>query len=208
MLYILVFAVKQVLEVVIGSLNESKINGARRALSLLGISPEDVIPINVKGFKKQPIGFDEIFIGASYRAMESVKYLRNNLQVDNGIGIGIEAGIIKLNNTWFSGQIAVIADNEKYSMGISSFFPLPKGVSDKVSMGYELRDIMREMSGYERIAETIGAIGFFSSGYMTRTDLSYQAVLAALLPWLNKNIYELRPVSELWETLKRAKIIE
>ena len=43
---------------------------------------------------------------------------------------------------------------------------------------------------------------------MTRTDLSYQAVLTALLPWINKDIYELRPVSELWETLKRAKIID
>ena len=196
------------MKAVIGSLNESKINGARRALSLLGISSKDIIPISVEGYKKQPIGFDEMFIGASYRAIESVKYIRNNLQADNGIGIGIEAGIIEFNNTWFSGQIAIIADNEKYTMGISSFFPLPRGVSSRVSVGYELRDIMREISGYKRIAETIGAIGFFSSGYMTRTDLSYQAVLAALLPWLNENIYEFRPVSELWETLKRAKIIE
>ncbi len=203
-----VFVVKLVLKAVIGSLNESKINGARRALSLLGIRSEDIIAIKVKGFKDQPIGFGEIFIGAAYRAIKSVKYLRNTSGVENGIGIGIEAGIIELHNTWFSGQIAIVADNEKYSIGISSFFPLPRRITDVVSKGNELRQVMKEVSGYERIAETIGAIGFFSSGYMTRTDLSYQAVLAALLPWINKDIYELRPVSELWETLKRAKIIE
>jgi len=200
--------VKLVLKAVIGSLNESKINGARRALSLLGISFEDIIAIKVKGFKDQPIGFDEIFIGAAYRAVQSVKYLRNISGVENGIGIGIEAGIIKLHNIWFSGQVAIIADNEKYSIGISSFFPLPRKISNVVSKGYELREVMKEISGYERIAETIGAIGFFSSGYMTRTDLSYQAVLTALLPWINKDTYEVRPVSELWETLKRAKIID
>ena len=200
--------VKLVLKAVIGSLNESKINGARRALSLLGISFEDIIAIKVKGFKDQPIGFDEIFIGAAYRALQSVKYLRNISGVENGIGIGIEAGIIKLHNIWFSGQVAIIADNEKYSIGISSFFPLPRKISNVVSKGYELREVMKEISGYERIAETIGAIGFFSSGYMTRTDLSYQAVLTALLPWINKDTYEVRPVSELWETLKRAKIID
>ena len=200
--------VKLVLKAVIGSLNESKINGARKALSLLGISFKDIIAIKVKGFKDQPIGFDEIFIGAAYRAIQSVKYLRNISGVKNGIGIGIEAGIIKLHNTWFSGQVAIVADNEKYSIGISSFFPLPRKISNVVSKGYELREVMKEISGYERIAETIGAIGFFSSGYMTRTDLSYQAVLTALLPWINKDIYELRPVSELWETLKRAKIID
>ncbi len=199
---------KLVLKAVIGSLNESKINGARRALSLLGISFEDIIAIKVKGFKDQPIGFDEIFIGAAYRALQSVKYLRNISGVENGIGIGIEAGIIKLHNIWFSGQVAIIADNEKYSIGISSFFPLPRKISNVVSKGYELREVMKEISGYERIAETIGAIGFFSSGYMTRTDLSYQAVLTALLPWINKDTYEVRPVSELWETLKRAKIID
>lgn len=199
---------KSALKAVIGSLNESKINGARRALSLLGISFKDIIAIKVKGFKDQPIGFDEIFIGAAYRAIQSVKYLRYISGVENGIGIGIEAGIIELHNTWFSGQIAVVADNEKYSIGISSFFPLPRRISNVVSKGYELREVMKEISGYERIAETIGAIGFFSSGYMTRTDLSYQAVLTALLPWINKDIYELRPVSELWETLKRAKIID
>jgi len=200
--------VKSALKAVIGSLNESKINGARRALSLLGISFKDIIAIKVKGFKDQPIGFDEIFIGAAYRAIQSVKYLRYISGVENGIGIGIEAGIIELHNTWFSGQVAVVADNEKYSIGISSFFPLPRRISNVVSKGYELREVMKEISGYERIAETIGAIGFFSSGYMTRTDLSYQAVLTALLPWINKDIYELRPVSELWETLKRAKIID
>ncbi len=199
---------KLVLKAVIGSLNESKINGARRALSLLGISFEDIIAIKVKGFKDQPIGFDEIFIGAAYRAVQSVKYLRNISGVENGIGIGIEAGIIKLHNIWFSGQVAIIADNEKYSIGISSFFPLPRKISNVVSKGYELREVMKEVSGYEKIAETIGAIGFFSSGYMTRTDLSYQAVLTALLPWINKDTYEVRPVSELWETLKRAKIID
>ncbi len=199
---------KLVLKAVIGSLNESKINGARRALSLLGISYKDIIAIKVKGFKDQPIGFDEIFTGAAYRAIQSVKYLSNISEVENGIGIGIEAGIIKLHNTWFSGQAAIIADNEKYSIGISSFFPLSGKISNVVSKGYELREVMKEISGYERIAETIGAIGFFSSGYMTRTDLSYQAVLTALLPWINKDIYKLRPVSELWETLKRAKIID
>lgn len=180
---------------VIGSLNKSKILGAKRALRLLGV--RKIETINVQGLKPQPIGFSEIFEGAFKRAYIAWK------KYEQGLGVGIEAGIIDLYGYAFSGQIAVLTDGKHYSFGFSSFFPLPKHVRDSIEEGRELRHVMVKESGIRFIAETIGAVGYYSSGYMTRVELSFQAVLAALLPWLNRGKYNgLKRIEEVEEILK------
>jgi len=180
---------------VIGSLNKSKILGAKRALRLLGV--RKIETKNVQGLKPQPIGFSEIFEGAFKRAYIAWK------KYEQGLGVGIEAGIIDLYGYAFSGQIAVLTDGKHYSFGFSSFFPLPKHVRDSIEEGRELRHVMVKESGIRFIAETIGAVGYYSSGYITRVELSFQAVLAALLPWLNRGKYNgLKRIEEVEEILK------
>jgi len=185
--------------VAIGSKNKAKIRGVKRAFSLIGA--REFVEVPVKGFKEQPIGVFETFIGAAKRAVEAL----NALKGKEGFGVGVEAGIVVFRGIPLSGQIAVITDGTRYSMGFSSFFPLPKRFYGEVLRGRELGDIMENATGIEGIAEGIGAIGYFSQGLMTRTELSFQAVLSAILPWINPQTeYELPAYSELVEMLKRV----
>ncbi len=166
---------------VLGSVNRAKYNGARKALSLLGV--EKIYMIRIEGLNPQPIGFEEIYRGAYIRAVKAYKYK------PECYGLGIEAGIIRIGDYYLSGQIAVFTDGVKTSIGLSSFFPLPHSIAEEIlNKNTELREVMRKQSGIQDIAETIGAIGYYTKGFMTRTDLSYQAVLAAIIPWLNTNM--------------------
>ncbi len=177
---------------VIGSLNEAKIRGARRALSLLGIS--DLRPVEVATANPQPVGLDEIIDGAVTRALKARE------KYPKCYGLGVEAGIIIVGDYYFSGQIAVFTNGEKYSIGTSMFFPLPKSIGEKIiGKGVELKVLMIKETGIEDIASSIGAIGHYTQGFITRTDLSYQAVLSAIIPWLNPEEYKntLQPLSKL-----------
>ncbi len=186
---------------VIASMNASKINGARRALELVGI--RELIPLRINSPMKQPIGFNEIISGAAWRALKALEYLGD----EEGFGVGIEAGAIVLGDYVFSGQVAIIADHKYYSIGLSGFFPLPGNIGQEVLRRRELGELMYRVSRIRGIASTIGAIGYLSKGFITRTDLSYESTLYALLPWINKELYgELKPIRGLWETLKKANI--
>jgi len=46
------------------------------------------------------------------------------------------------------------------------------------------------LTNRKSINEEIGAIGYLSRGLITRTDLTYQAIIMALIPRLNKSLYE------------------
>jgi inosine/xanthosine triphosphatase len=186
---------------VIASINKSKINGARRALELAGV--RELIPLRVDSLINQPISFNEIISGAAWRTLKALEYLGSR----EGFGVGIEAGVIVLGDYVFSGQATIIADHEYYSIGLSGFFPLPENIGHKVLHREELGELMYKVSGIRDLASTIGAIGYLSKGFVTRTDLSYESTLYALLPWLNRELYgELKPIKGLWEILKKANI--
>ncbi len=168
---------------VVGSKNRAKIRGAARALRLIGIST--IHSIKVNGLNPQPIGINEILEGARRRARIAYEYMPRCL------GLGIEAGLIKMNKVYYSGQIAVVFDGERELAGFSMFFPIPSGAADLIiGDGVEMKKAIEEVTGIRGVSEKIGAIGLFSAGMITRTDLSYQAVLSAILPLMNKDYYQ------------------
>ncbi len=169
----------------IGSTNRAKIMGAQRALVLLGI--KELIPLEIDIGNPQPIGIDEILEGAIRRAEEAMKHR------PECYGLGIEAGLIKLGGQYLSGQIAVFMDDQRYGVGVSMFFPIPRRIGmklEKLRGRTELKNEMIAETGIRNIASTIGAVGYYTQGFITRTDLSYQAVLGAIIPWLNPDKYE------------------
>lgn len=168
---------------VIGSRNKAKIRGAVQALRLIGIST--IHSIEVDGLNPQPTGFDEILEGARRRARTAYEYMPKCL------GLGIEAGLIEINGVYYSGQVAVVFDGERELVGFSMFFPVPDKVVDLIlKKGVEMKKAVEEVTGIRGASEKIGVIGLLSIGMVTRTDLSYQAVLSAVLPLINKDYYQ------------------
>ncbi|OYT39239.1 MAG: hypothetical protein B6U89_04435 [Desulfurococcales archaeon ex4484_58] len=184
--------------VVIGSKNKAKIRGVKRAFSILGDFKYRSLKLDT--LVKQPIGLKETFLGAVFRAVKSY----DSLGGEKGFGVGVEAGILEIENILLSGQVVVVTDGVKYSVGLSSYFPLPPKIYGELLSREELGVLMEKISEIKDIAESIGAIGYLTNGFITRVDLTYQATVSAIIPWLNTELYgELPRYSELIETLKR-----
>jgi len=189
-------------KVVIGSANKANVEGVKRAFSILNV--EEYVALPIRGFKEQPIGWTEIFLNAAKRVVEAYKYLVSI--GGGGFSVGVEAGVVEYGGIMLSGQLAIVTDGEKYSVGLSGFFPLPKRFKSELLRGLALGELMTQLSRVESIASFTGAVGFFTKGYITRRELTYMATLHALIPWINREVdFELPPYRELEEILKEPK---
>ena len=104
--------------------------------------------------------------------------------------IGIEGGIIKLYSRWFASGLAYVIDSQgRFCYGLSPCFELPGCIIDKLLSGSELGEVMEQISGKDNIKQKEGAIGFLSKGMMVRKDLYIHCLIAALVPFINKELY-------------------
>ena len=183
-------------KVVVGSLNPVKVNAVRRAFRLL-CDPVVKGTKVVSGVSAQPIGLREILLGALNRATQALK------AEEADYGVGIEAGAIVADAGPIEIQVAVISDrSSRVSIGLSQGFMLPLHWLDELLDRVELEEIVTRNIGRKDIGEKLGFIGYLTYGLVTRTELSYNAVLMALVPLLNSDLYpELPRTREVIEKL-------
>lgn len=76
------------------------------------------------------------------------------------------------------------------TLGGGPSFEYPPFIVFRVlSEGLEVGTVMEELTGIRNLGKKQGAIGYFSKGQMDRTNLTEQAVLMALIPRLNEDLY-------------------
>jgi inosine/xanthosine triphosphatase len=182
--------------VAVGSTNPVKVNAVRRAFRLLcnakvrGVSVESGVPA-------QPVGFAEVTRGAINRAHGA----RREAGAD--YGVGIEAGLVETEAEPIELQVAVIVGpGGRVSIGVSQGFMIPPAWVGEVRRRVELGEIAARETGRTGIGEKLGLIGFLTGGHVTRTDLTYNAVVMALIPWLNPDLY-LERLPRIEELLRR-----
>jgi inosine/xanthosine triphosphatase len=170
----------------IGSTNPSKVEGVKSAFGRYShdFSKPVFIPVDVKtAVGEQPSG-DQTIKGAMNRAKAALR--------DNDMGIGIEAGLFKnrLLRSTFDIQYCVILDRTGYvSSGHGMGFSYPPQVLKNVNEGQTVGKSMSSVSGITDIGRKDGAIGYLSRGVVARAELTEQAVIAALLPRINRVLY-------------------
>ncbi len=168
--------------VAIATKNPGKIRPARKALTLLcGIGDRLVAIEPPVGLKAQPVGSLEVFRGALKRALHAFEATG-----ERGLGIGVEAGLIEFytGTGYLEAQIAVVVGpGGRISTGLSMGFEIPPTYVERMKQGLELGEIYGKRRYVGDIGESIGYIGVETGGAITREDLTFQAVLAALLPW-------------------------
>jgi len=178
--------------VAIGSKNPVKIKAVERVFKRFY---ENIVIKSVSidtGLPRQPIGLEIVAKGAYIRSISALKKISGS-----SYGVGIEAGLIRYpysSSNYLNIQLCIITDNEGYStIGSSAGFELPKNIVDKLinNRGVELEDLMEEVTGIVDIGKKGGAIQYLSKNFLTREDLSIQAVITALIPHLNKELYEM-----------------
>jgi len=171
----------------VGTTNKCKIEGIRKAF-LKFYGTVTLRSFNVdSGVPPQPLGLEQIFVGARNRALNSLSKCGECV-----FGVGVEAGIFNVFNTYFDVQVAAIADrSNEITYGMSPSFPIPRSFINKLLRGEsrELEDLVNEYYGTKRIGEEGGFIKLLTKSVVTREDLTYYAVVMALVPRLNTNLY-------------------
>lgn len=175
--------------VAVGSSNPAKIKAVESALKKLRIKAS-VKSCRVKTtIGLQPLSLRETLRGAIERAHNA----RTLLSAD--LGVGLEAGMVSFPATisgYLNFQICAIVDRDGgVTVGASPGFEFPTQAVRKVISGEaaELEEVMEKISGEKRIGEKYGAIGFLTRNVVTRQDLGEHAMIMALIPRLNPELY-------------------
>lgn len=175
--------------VALGSTNLAKVEATRAAFARW-LGDVEVAAFDVdSGVPGQPVS-EEVFAGAAARAAGArIRALASGIDPD--YGVGIEAGTVRLNGTWWAwGVVCVIDRRGVRGVGTTPAFQLPAAVVDRLTSGCELGDVMEEASGDASIRQGGGAVGLFTKGLLTRRDSFESGILAALAPHVSPEWYE------------------
>lgn len=173
------------MKVLIGTKNQGKIEGAKRALLKYFDDVEiEGIPVQ-SDVNEQPVN-DEIYIGAKNRVKNLKKYAQdNNISAD--LYLSIESGINNLLGRWMITNIAIIEDNNDFeSYGSSPSFPVPERLVQDI-INTDLSQVMNNI--FEKDDERHnrgGGIQLLSHNEVSRIDLTEMAFVMALTKYINE----------------------
>ncbi|MGD8173026.1 inosine/xanthosine triphosphatase [Vibrio sp. TRT 21S02] len=168
----------KVKKIVVASLNPAKIKAVESAFNttfpeqsfeFVGVS----VPSEVAD---QPFSDTETHLGALNRVKNA-----KLLQKDGDFYVGLEAGIE--DNMTFAWM--VIESDKVRGESRSSSLMLPPQVLEKLNDSNELGDVMDEVFATENIKQKGGAIGLLTHHQLTRSSVYHQALILALIPFIN-----------------------
>lgn len=168
--------------IVVASLNPAKINAVKSAFEQLFPNQEFQFQgIEVEsGVAIQPMSDQETKQGALNRVHNAENSLPNA-----DFYVGIEAGIEHgMTFAWM-----VVKASSGYGESRSASLLLPPAISQRLQADYELGDIMDEVFGTENIKQKGGAISLLTGNHLTRSSVYHQALILALVPFLNPELF-------------------
>ena len=178
------------MKVCVGTANWMKVEAVRSVFRrFMGV--DEVEPVNVRvSVPSQPVGIRELMQGALERALGCMEHVS-----DAQYGVGVEAGLIEFYSTtgFLETQLAVIMSRDsRISVGLSSSFELPPHIVNAMLNRLELGEASGIARGSRDIGEYVGYIGVKTWGYLTRFELTVQAVISALVPWIEGGTWLMR----------------
>jgi len=175
-------------KVLVGSQNRVKLEAAEEVFSRY-FGEVEVIGVEVDGIvSSQPVA-SETLEGARNRAL-GLRRINDEQSLHAKFFVGIEGGIIELFSRWFALSVVCIMDDMgRTGYGTSPMFELPDVVAQQVLDGSELGDVMDTLTGQRGTKEDQGAAGYFTKGIMDRKRICIDGLVAALVPFLNEELY-------------------
>lgn len=174
------------MKVTVASKNPVKIEAVKTAFEK--IYSQTKIEINgisvPSGVSDQPMTDNETFQGAINRA-ESAK----NTQENSDFYVGIEGGLQKHGNEHHAFAWVVIKSYYKTGKAKTGTFILPQKVSKLIEKGYELGDADDMVFKQSNSKQKNGAVGILTKDATDRSEYYSSAVILALIPFLNKELY-------------------
>lgn len=176
------------MKVLIGTNNQGKVEGAKQAFEKF-YKDVKVEGISVSSdVSDEPVN-DEIYMGASNRVNNLIKYSKeNNIDVD--FYVGVESGITNQLGKWCIIQIAVVKDKSGYeSFGTGPAFPVPEKYVDEI-INTDLGLLMDKIFKGNGLKNEKGGIAHLTNDVITRYDLTREAIIMALTEFINGDIWK------------------
>jgi len=150
----------------VGSASAMKLKATRKAFAryfkTLRIAGVEV----PSGVSPQPLSFGEVVKGARERARQAFR--------DCDYSVGIEAGIFRVASVSprpFQITMACVFDGTREALGSGPFFEIPESMVKKV------------------VASDRGSVAIVTKGKVTREQVTADAVLMALAPFVSAPLY-------------------
>ncbi len=173
------------LKIAVGSENPVKLKAVKDAF--IKVFSENII---VKGFKvdsgvsDQPMSDSETLRGAKNR----VKNLMS-LSSNADFYIGIEGGVELVNDSLESFAWVFIQSNKRVGYAKTGSFFLSNKIKDLILSGKELGEADDIIFNIKNSKQNNGAIGILTKNVLTRASFYSEAVVLALIPFINKELY-------------------
>ncbi|MFT7687991.1 MAG: inosine/xanthosine triphosphatase [Candidatus Azotimanducaceae bacterium] len=103
--------------------------------------------------------------------------------------VAMEGGVDNFDHGPATFAYVAIANQDRISIGRSAILPLPKKVYKELEAGYELGDVMDRLFNVKNIKQKGGAIGLLTKGHSSRESNYTEALLLALVPFLNHDLF-------------------
>ncbi len=179
--------------VAVGSTNPIKVEPVRAVLAR-AFPEARVVSVNApSGVPEQPLGLEQMRLGARNRALNALRELVNQTPAADGEmrwGVGLEGGVdFEEDVAWLTGAVAVATSSGQSSLAWSPRYALPPRVARELRAGRELGPIMDELTGISDSKKKLGAMGYLTNGLAPR-GLSWEIAFAcALAPFLHPELY-------------------
>ncbi|QYJ94515.1 inosine/xanthosine triphosphatase [Shewanella spartinae] len=180
-----------IIRITVGSTNPVKIGAARNALSLLFPDAEILCQgmHAPSGVAAQPMTDSETREGAINRARYCELQGKSDERLTANLYIAMEGGVDLFDHGAATYAYMAIVHRGGLSIGRSAQMPLPAPVYDALVAGEELGDVMDRLFNTVNIKQKGGAIGLFTQGKASRESVYTQAIVLAMAPLLNPEIF-------------------
>lgn len=180
------FQPSEKLLVLVGSRNPVKIACTEDAFTRAFNKSFLVEGINAaSGVTDQPKGDDETLLGAKNRALSA-----REVFPEANYWVGIEGGVDRDEFGMLAFAWIFIQDkNGRIGQSKTGTFYLPKSVAALVDAGMELGQADDQIFEQENSKQQGGSVGILTRGVVDRNEYYRQAIILALIPFLQENLF-------------------
>ncbi len=174
------------MKILVASKNPVKVNAVQEAFKMCFTNPVDVAGLSVKSdVPDQPMSDGETRTGAKNRV---TNLMRADLKAD--FYVGIEGGVDLVDARMQAFAWIAISNGDKLALGRTGSFELPPEIAQLVIQGLELGDADDQVFKASNSKQQNGAVGLLTHDLITRQQLYQHAIMLALIPFLNTELYD------------------
>ena len=172
--------------IAVASNNPLKLNAALKGFQQM--FPKEVFEVRAVKIPSvvsdQPMTDDETLEGADTRAA-----LARDLMPEADYWVGIEGGVMDRGPHLSGFAWVVVLSEGRRGIGRSGEFFLPENLAEMVRQGVELGEADDRVFSRNNSKQSNGAVGLLTGDAVDRLDLYAPAVIFALIPFKNPDLY-------------------